>query len=192
MTHPDEVTLIDVLDGHGSHEQHAHVEQCDACRTTLAALRSTMDRAADHELPDPSPLFWEHFSRRVNERIDASDVAAWTRWVSAPRIAAVVAAAAVVMAVVVGTGTLRSPEQADGLVSLSTVSSLDEAPDDIEADGAWAVVRTAAEDLDYDEAQAEGISARPGSAEHAVAAMTGEERAELARLIEGELKRSGA
>jgi hypothetical protein len=192
MTHPDEITLIDLLDGHGSDEQHAHVERCDTCRPRLAVLRSTMARVAGDEVPDPSPLFWQCFSRHVNERIDAPVESAWTRWLKAPRVAAIVAAAAVVVAVVTGTATLRSPGPAAVPVSVPTVAAQDDVADDVEADGAWAVVRMAAEDLDYDEAQAQGISARPGAAEHAVAAMTGEERAELARLIEDELKRTGA
>lgn len=191
MTHPDEITLIDLLDGQGTPEQGAHVAQCDSCRAALAGLRSAMVRATDDGMPDPSPLFWEHFSRRVNERIDAPEKGEW-RWLRGPRLAALVAAAAVVLAVAIGTTTLRGPERPDVLVSAPGVPSQVEAQDDIEEDGAWAVVRTAAQDLDYDAAQAEGISARPGSMEHAVAEMTGEERAELARLIEQELKRTGA
>ena len=68
----------------------------------------------------------------------------------------------------------------------------DEPRDDVEADAAWAVVRTAAQDLAYEDAEAEGITPRPGSAEIAVLQMSGAERAELARLIENEMKRTGA
>jgi hypothetical protein len=72
------------------------------------------------------------------------------------------------------------------------IAGTDESRDDVEADAAWAVVRTAAQDLAYEEAEAEGLSPRPGSAEIAVLQMSNDERAELARLIANELKRSGA
>jgi hypothetical protein len=69
---------------------------------------------------------------------------------------------------------------------------VDAATDDIETDEAWAVVRTAAEGLEWDEAHAVGISARPGSAEGVALELSAEERAELARLIGTEMKRTGA
>jgi hypothetical protein len=63
--------------------------------------------------------------------------------------------------------------------------------DDVEADGAWAVVRTAADDLAWDEVTAAGITAHPGSAERVALELTAAERAELARLLESEMKPNG-
>ena len=47
------------------------------------------------------------------------------------------------------------------------------AEDDVEQDAAWAVVRIAADDLDYDDAVAEGITADAGAAERAAMELTG-------------------
>ena len=65
------------------------------------------------------------------------------------------------------------------------------AGDNIEADEAWAVVRAAAEGLAWEDAHAVGISAYPGSAEGIALELTAEERAELGRLLNTEMKRSG-
>lgn len=192
MTHFDEATLIDLLDGQGSGAQLSHLDECAGCRAELSALRATLAQAADAAAPEPSPLFWEHFSRQVNERIDAPAASPWTAWLRGPRLA-LVSAAVVILAVVIGSQTVRAPQPPATVdLTMQVVAPVDEPADDIEEDAAWAVVRTAAEDLWYDEAEAEGITVRPGSAEHAVLSLTAEERAVLARLIEDELKRSGA
>lgn len=194
MTHLDDITLIDLIDGRGTPPQIEHAQRCDRCRVQLTALEAALSLAKNDAVPEPSPLFWEHFTRRVNERIDAP-ASTWGRWVRGPRLAAVMSAAALVVAVAIG---MRGPTVStpDGIHVVTAPPAaappVDEAQDDIEADGAWAVVRTAAEDLAYDDAQAEGIAARPGSAEHAVMQMTADERAELARLIADEMKRTGA
>jgi hypothetical protein len=64
--------------------------------------------------------------------------------------------------------------------------------DDVEADQAWAVVRTVAEDVDWNETSEAEIAARPHAAERVVPQLSSVERAELARLIEEELRRNGA
>jgi hypothetical protein len=57
---------------------------------------------------------------------------------------------------------------------------------------AWVALEAMAQDLDFEDAQAIGIASRPGSAERIVAELDDDERAELARLIEEEMKRNGA
>ena len=61
----------------------------------------------------------------------------------------------------------------------------------MEDDQAWKVVRAAADGLPWEDVQAAGIAARPGAAEGVVMELTAEERAELAKLLESEMKRSG-
>jgi hypothetical protein len=64
--------------------------------------------------------------------------------------------------------------------------------DDLERDEAWAVVRIAAESFRLEDAHAVGIAAGPGAAEGLAQELNADERAELARLIDRELKRTGA
>jgi hypothetical protein len=60
-----------------------------------------------------------------------------------------------------------------------------------EDDPTWVDVREAAHVLPWDATQADVISAGPGTAEQFVTELTADERAALARLIDGEMKRSG-
>jgi len=54
------------------------------------------------------------------------------------------------------------------------------------------VVRTAADDLAWEDVTAAGITAHPGAAEGVAMELTADERTELARLIASEMKASGA
>ena len=208
MTHLDETELIELLEGRLEPARASHVETCGRCRTDLVSIRSTFEMVAADTTPEPSPLFWDHFGRRVNERIDApvreSGRRPVTAWLFAPRLAALVAATALVVAVAIGFRGADIPasiENSTDIVGLATASPSPVPPltplttdpmDDIETDAAWAVVRTAAQDMGYDEARGEGLAARPESAERVAMELSADERAELARLIESELKRTGA
>ncbi|MBA3298058.1 MAG: hypothetical protein H0U19_14105 [Acidobacteria bacterium] len=209
MTHLDETELIELFEGGLGPGRASHVETCGRCRTDLASIRSTFEMVAADTPPEPSPLFWDHFGRRVNERIDApvreGGRRAVTGWLFAPRLAALVAATVLVVAVAIGLRIADIPamsvENSTDIVGLAPASPSPVAPltplptdpmDDIETDAAWAVVRTAAEDMGYDEARREGLAARPESAERVAMELSADERAELARLIESELKRTGA
>jgi hypothetical protein len=64
--------------------------------------------------------------------------------------------------------------------------------DDVEADEAWALVRSATEGIEWDEAAEAGITLPPGAAARAAGELTDAERTELTRLIDDEIKRTGA
>jgi hypothetical protein len=61
----------------------------------------------------------------------------------------------------------------------------------LEEDEAWSVIRGLAAGLDDDEARAAGVAPRPGAADSIAMELSDTERAELARLIDAELKRIG-
>ena len=114
-THLDEVELVDALDGLLSAARDTHLEQCSSCAERLRSLRASLAglrQSAD--VPEPSPFFWEHFSRRVSDavRAGASASQAAGRWRPA-RIAALSAAALVVIAAST-TMILRMPPRSDG------------------------------------------------------------------------------
>ncbi len=78
----------------------AHVEQCAECRTAVSDRREVLAWLPEAVVPEPSPLFWDHFSERVREATATPPLVAagwsWTR----PRawLAGSIAAAAVVAA----------------------------------------------------------------------------------------------
>ena len=67
--HSDE--LIDLAEGTRLESSAPHLQSCEACRGQLTELRAMMSAAAQAEVPEPSPLFWEHFSARVRDAVAA-------------------------------------------------------------------------------------------------------------------------
>ena len=190
--HFNDAEFTDLLEGTLPATRAAHLDACPACRSQVELARTALRDTADSHDHEPSPLFWETFPARVMAAVDEPPQR--RRWFGAPVYAALaLAAAAVVFAVT----TLVAPEPVPPQPTTAPVTS-SAAPataneaDDIDQDSAWAVVRTAAADLDYDDVLAEGISVTPGASEDAAMDLSEAERAELVRLIESEMKRRGA
>ena len=200
MTHLSDQQIGEALDGDAV--SVAHAAACPECAARVNALRDTLRDVTAVEVPEPSPLFWTGFAARVNEAIDTAPPA--HRWWGSPRFAwATLAAAALVVAAVLLVPTVL-PEPAsriattDPVTPAATEGEPAAADDHLGAqpwsddDEAWELVRSVASDLDYDDAREAGIVPRPGAVERAAAELDEDERAELIRLIEAELKRAGA
>ena len=69
MRHLTPQELIDLAEDERLEPSLPHLASCDHCRREITNLRAAMGRAAEAEVPEPSPLFWEHFSSRVREAI---------------------------------------------------------------------------------------------------------------------------
>jgi hypothetical protein len=196
--HLDEVDLVDALDGVPSASRDAHLAQCTACTSRLQALRDAMaglQRTGD--VPEPSPLFWEHFSRRVHDAVRADGPQGQENsWWRPARIVPFAAAAVIVIAaaatVLFREDTRQNSTNAVEQESPAASAPSDEAALDVESDPDWALVRAVADDLRWEDAPEAGIHARPGAADRVAVDMSPAERQELARLIEDELKRTGA
>lgn len=196
MTHLDESQFVDLIDGVLPPARAEHVDECDACRARLAALRAALEAARSDERREPSPLFWDHFAARVSEAVRHEQplpaAPGWSAWLRSPATAWATCASMAVLLMVgaLWRATLHAPV-------FPTVSAPAAAPamapiaDDVEADRAWAVVRTAAGDLAWDDVAAAGITAHPGAAEGVALELTADERTELARLLATEMKDSG-
>src|SRR5262245_19463877 len=74
MSHLTERELVDVIDGALPPERQAHADACATCRGEIASLRAMLDEALTADVPEPSPLFWEHFSARVREGVQQATV----------------------------------------------------------------------------------------------------------------------
>src|SRR5436190_9584932 len=61
-----------------------HLRSCTPCREKLADLGGTLKSVSGVDVPEPSPLFWDHFSRRVHDAVaaEAADrpARAWVPW----------------------------------------------------------------------------------------------------------------
>jgi hypothetical protein len=198
MTHltPDE--FVDLLEQTLPAARRAHVDACAACRDTAASMGAVLARVADDDVPEPSPLFWDHLSARVRRGIETAPPSSWRDWFSRPAIAWTTGLASIALAVAL-THSLQPRLRPSGPVVALVPARPASAPgvavtdgsDDIEQDEAWALVRTVADEAPLDAAQAAGIEPRPGAAERIALEMSAQEQSELARLLEDELKRQG-
>jgi hypothetical protein len=204
MRHLNAVEIVDLVEGRLAPERAAHPDVCAQCAALVNRTREAAAHAAvGGEVPEPSPLFWEHLSGRVREAIDREPVPVPTRWRGGLRIPGWAWAAAA-MALVIGSAAIwrglspASPASVPAAVGRAPggLPAASPGPDlwdeDVEADRAWAVVRAVAEDIDWDETSEAEIAARPHAAERVVPQLSSVERAELVRVIEEELRRNGA
>jgi hypothetical protein len=205
MTHLTEAEFVDLMDGVLPVTRAAHVTNCDTCRSQADAMRALLSQTAAVEVPEPSPLFWSHLSENVRQAIAEQPIerGSWFDWLR-PGRGWPAAAALATLVLVVGiwrampTPILRpiapvSPLPVTPSAGAVTATGSDtDIDDDIDADEAWALVRSVADDVPWDQTHDAGISARPGSAERIALQLTPAERKELARLLEDELKRRGA
>jgi hypothetical protein len=196
MSHLSHTELLDLVENPDAADEHRrHLESCGECRATAAALRATMAEVRRDDETEPSPLFWDHFAARVSEAIRDESPAAPEHsrlaWFGGQTAAWMAATLLVVlgMTAAISRVTLHAPTPV-----VDTAGTVDPQAQDNDADPAWGDVREAATwgNVPWDATQADAISAGPGTAEQVVMELTADERAELARLIDREMKRSGA
>ena len=69
MRHLDPEALIDFAEGEREETATRHLAECVRCRVQLEDMIAAMAAVRDVEVPEPSPLFWDHLSARVRERV---------------------------------------------------------------------------------------------------------------------------
>lgn len=135
LTHLTDETLIDLLEDTAGREARRHAAECGLCEARLQEAQAGHRLATSAQVPEPSPLYWEHFRRQVGRRLEAREPRRWPRLLWGPLLAA---AAAVVMAVWVpgtprGVGQTPAPvlpawsalppaESDDGLAVLAAIA----------------------------------------------------------------------
>ena len=208
MTHLTDVELVDLVDGTLAPARARHLDACETCRTKASAIRETLARAVEAEIPEPSPLFWDHFSARVQEGLRTESVASsgWFSWAQGATVKWAMSGALLTLVLVAVVWRASAPRPASStsgpLATASSTGPADPDPFDPDLDEAWALVRTVADDVARDtpasdeiawgEVATEGFGVRPGAVEHAMVALTGDERSELMRLLQAETKQPGA
>ncbi len=180
--------FVDALDGILEVSRLEHLDACAECRAELAGLRSVMSNVQpEGAVPEPSPLFWDHFSERVRAATAASAPprpASWWQAAWQP-VAGLAAAAAIVALVFVSrSGPAETPAAFDQ-ASLES-SGLDPLGDDVES--SLAFVSAAASDLSWEEARAADLTPRPQVVDSAIEALSSAQRAELIKLIREDLR----
>lgn len=191
--------IVDAIEGTLTPSRAAHAASCADCARQIDELRAIAgDAAAVRDVPEPPAFFWTQFSANLRAAVAREPLPGrrfawmygWTR--SSYAAAAVAIVILALMPLVTWLSKSGAPSESTP-VSMSAPASegVDPVGDvfaDIDQDEAWAVVRSLADDLDQHQMDHEGVSARPGSAEHLTLSLSDRERVELARLIEEQLK----
>lgn len=205
--HLDEAEMVAAIEGDLAPARIAHVDTCRECRDTVEGLRGVAASAAAVEVPEPSPLFWAHFSSRVRDAVaEPAPSAGLGEWLRRPAVAGLLAATAVLLAVVIGRGpssdsvhlstqspvSSLNPSSANGYADAAGKPVHPDNLDNADSDEAWALVRAVADDVAWDDTHDAVIGARPGAVDGMAMELTAAEQRELARLLHDELRRSGA
>ncbi|MGH9372146.1 MAG: hypothetical protein ACRD15_11505 [Vicinamibacterales bacterium] len=197
QAHLGELEFVDLLDGTLDGSRMEHASACPACRAKANDLSVAVREAADIEVPEPSPLYWDQLSARVRTAIADEPQPRRSMWralqPTAIRWAALATTALLVFAV--GLWRIADPDRTlpdspagNALRQPAGGDTLEIPGDDpfgdIASDEDWTLVQTVAEDVPLDEIQAAGVGLRPGAAEGLALRLSDTERSELARLLE--------
>ena len=192
--------LVDFAEGALAGARASHVEGCPSCAAAAGELRAALRGvlSAKDDVPEPSPLFWDHLSSRVQEAVANGAPAPSPWWRLSARTFAPLATFALVVVVLTMTlspnaGRSADPIAPSGAPSAVTVE-IDRPPDpslDSTSGEAWDVLTAAAADLEWDAAYEAGMGVHPAAIDRAVQQMAPDELHELAKLLQTELKRSG-
>jgi hypothetical protein len=200
VTHLTDLEIVDQLDGALPAERAAHALECALCGAKIEAVQESLARAKTVDIPEPSPLFWEHFSERVRKDVADAPEPRSSEWLQAAAWKWAVACALV--ALFVGAGAWRltrnAPDAATNVVANSNrggpsstgdPSTADAAADD---DRAWGLVQSLADEVEWSDSVPDDLGVRPGWVERAALDLSDDERDELLRLLKAEAKRPGA
>jgi hypothetical protein len=175
------LALDEALDG----ARQIHLASCTACRTEVEALRGVVARVRAVDVPEPSPLFWDHLAARVGDAIAREPAPVAVRGWWSPRLAW----AAIVVVVAAGAGYLtRSAPPTAPVAQVAPPVAPPVASDETRpgpelgepaTDEGWALLAAVAEDADADET----FMPAAGEAERSISLLSADER----RALAGEL-----
>jgi len=193
MMHLNAEQMIDAAEGLSAASSAAHLRVCEACRAQVADLQRVRAAAsAGGDVPEPSPLFWDHFSARVHDAIADEPLprAAWWRpsawpWIAMPAGAG--ALIAIVLAIVLTSRLTPMHAPAPPVLPVAETTPLDPASDD----GPLSLVADLAAQMDFDTVNEISMPVHTGALDEAIGDLSAGERVELQRLLQ-ELARPGA
>lgn len=192
--HLKEEQLIDLAEGTRPESAEPHLASCERCRAELAGLRAVMAIAAGVDVPEPSPLFWDHLSVRVHDAVGAeatnargsaalgwsSSLWSWRVLLPAAALAALVVAAAIGVRSPLDVGGAGSPAATAPIAGADAAALVD-------LDPSLSLLADLAGELNWDDAVGAGLTASSWSVDRVVLEMSAEERQELQRILSEEL-----
>jgi hypothetical protein len=192
MSHLTPEQLVDAAEDEGQRDPRVvtHLDGCAACRARVLDLGEMMRTAsADREMPEPSPLFWDHLSSRVHDAIARERGPAERSWTGGRLVwtlSAAVAAVAIVIAVSIASRTTPDADLRVATTVTTSATNAGEPVADLPVDDSWELIADLTPAMDWDAADEAGI-VRPGTSDRALLQLSDAERDELERLLRQEL-----
>jgi hypothetical protein len=194
VRHLSAAQLLDLVEGAADERSHTHLASCRDCRAQLDDARAAATLARGVEVPEPSPLFWDHLSSRVHDAVAAERAhgTASRTWWMPWRVAAALSAAALVIAVGLTiapatTPKVTSPSAAtvdDATIVRSGLPASAGALDaPVTDDPSLSFVADLASDLDWDAAAEAGFTTPAGAVDGVLPTLSETETVELQRLL---------
>ena len=196
MRHLTEGQLLDLAEGAQPEPSAGHLASCEACRRQLMDLRSAMTAAAAADVPEPSPLFWEHLSARVREAVEAEGRSSGVGWrLQWPSWRAIVPIGALAMLVLTTALLLRPAHESPRDTNTARSDITDTAADagdlaQMTDDPSLTLLADLTSDLDWDAASEAGLAPGTGAVDDVVTSLSSGERRELHRLLQVALRQA--
>jgi len=195
MRHLSAAEFVDYAEDALDVARAAHLDVCAVCRRRGDELRASLQQLSSvkSDVPEPSPLFWDHLSARVQQEIDTSDGSSpW--WAASVRTVIPLTACGLVigMIAIVLTRRLEAPASPPQIATAPAIA-IDHANEpwsDASTSEMWEVLTSAAADVEWDNTHETAITVAPASVDRAVQQLSVAELNELGRLLQTELKRS--
>jgi hypothetical protein len=197
MRHLSRDQILSAVEGRG--EQAAHLDNCRACRSRVEELRQVLALAAStatDDVPEPSPLFWNHLSDRVRGAVAAEPAPQPARpYFNIGRAASLAGALAII---VIGVAvTMRTAQPASsvvpapvGLPDVADAGATLPLSPLLNDDPTWVVMGELASQLNWEDAAEAGLTTGPDAAERAIAQMSEDEQREVVELLQSELRKA--
>ena len=184
MSHLSPQEFVDAVDRGLTAARQSHLDACEACRREVDALSRALGEARQiDEVPEPSPLFWDHMARRVREATLALPAPAASRWWRPIwRPLAALCATAAIAALVVG---LR-PDPNPSAVPAAAVADVDTELFSFD-DGSVELMSALAGELTWEQVQATSLAPRQATVDLAVTRLTEAQRLEMIRILREEM-----
>ena len=157
----------------------AHLNQCPACRAAVSELSALLTALKSETVPEPSPLFWDHFSARVREATAHATPPERRGWIGQPFLA-LGALAAVALVLLVWSSSVR-----DRAVSAppAIATTATETPADAEV--AWQAMSEMAAAMTADDVRSATASAPERAS--VLSELSDDERAAFVELLKREI-----
>ena len=193
MSHLSRDERLLALDGALDATRQAHLASCPSCRTDVETLGRVLARVRAVDVPEPSPLFWDHLAARVGDAIAREPAPVPDRGWWSPRLAWA-AIAVVIMAAGAGYLTRSRPpatvvahehRRPPGIpVDRGRSPNVADAP---VADDGWALIAAVADQVADQVADDGAFAPQVGQAELSISALSADERRALAGELAAEL-----